>query len=407
MDITGKKRSNVMKKITFLVLLVSLGAASLQAQKKTFTREYTYPASEADSKLTARANATTQMRNILLRELGEFLHAERVLIQNATTQDYSEKIEAITAGIVEMKTLDERWDGTTYYIKAEMAVDPKNLERRIAETLNDKQKTQELEEARKRTLAAEAEIERLKKELAATKNEPQRLDLKTKYQQTADALSAEEYFTKATNAQENGFSELAIEYFQKTVEIDPNNVEAYFNMGNANADVKNYHEAIRCFQKVIDMYPGHSKAYNNMGIAYYKSHARDKAFRYFQKAVELDPNNAAAFNNMGLVHGDLGNHDEAIRCFQKAIALDLKDVAYYSMGMAYYNLKKYLEAARCFQKVVEAEPNNGLAYNWMASSYFWLTFRKYNKEYSQKERWEFRKAFTKHARQAKRLGHPF
>jgi hypothetical protein len=47
-----------------------------------------------------------------------------------------------------MKVLDERWDGATYYIKAEMTVDPKDLERRIAEVLNDKQKTKELEEAR-------------------------------------------------------------------------------------------------------------------------------------------------------------------------------------------------------------------------------------------------------------------
>jgi hypothetical protein len=42
-----------------------------------------------------------------------------------------------------MKTLDEQWDGATYYIKAEMTVDPKDLERRIAEVLNDKQKTKE------------------------------------------------------------------------------------------------------------------------------------------------------------------------------------------------------------------------------------------------------------------------
>jgi hypothetical protein len=181
----------------FLLLLLALACtASLHAQKKTFVRDYTYQASEVDSKVTARANATTQMRSALLSEVGQYLHVERTLKQNDASESFSQKIEAITAGIVEMKTLDERWDGATYYIKAEMAVDPKDLERQIAEVLNDKQKTKDLEEARKRTLAAEAEAARLRKELEETKDEQQRLDLQKTYAQTADALSAEEYFTK-------------------------------------------------------------------------------------------------------------------------------------------------------------------------------------------------------------------
>jgi hypothetical protein len=139
-----------MKKLFLVFLLVGINAATLQAQKKTFTREYTYQASEDDSRNSARANATTQMRNILLSEVGQYLHVERTLERDDTSEAFSQKIEAITAGIVEMKTLDEQWDGSTYYIKAEMAVDPKDLEHRIAEVLNDKQKTQELEDARKR-----------------------------------------------------------------------------------------------------------------------------------------------------------------------------------------------------------------------------------------------------------------
>jgi hypothetical protein len=139
-----------MKKTILFLLIAAFSTAALQAQKKTFVRDYTYQASEADSKLTARAIATTQMRNILLREVGEFLHAERTFVQTDNSQDYAEKKEAIMAGIVEMKVLDEQWDGFTYYIQAEMTIDPTEVERRIAKVLNDKQKTKELEELRKR-----------------------------------------------------------------------------------------------------------------------------------------------------------------------------------------------------------------------------------------------------------------
>jgi tetratricopeptide (TPR) repeat protein len=339
-----------MKKITFIILLALACTVSLQAQKRTFTRAYTYQASEVDSKVSARANATTQMRNILLREVGEFLHTERTLTQNATTQDYSEKIEAITAGIVEMKTLDEQWDGNTYYIKAEMAVDPEDLERRVADVLNDKQKTQELEEARKRTLAAEAEIERLKKELAAAKNEPQRLDLKTRYQQTADALSAEEYYTKGNNARENGFYELAIGYYQQAIDIKPNYAYAYNNMGVAHDDFKNYDEAIRCYQKAIDLDPNYAKAYYNMGISYAHLENYNEAIRCYQKAIDLDPNHAA-YNNMGISYANLKNYNEAIRCYQKAVDLFPNwAVAHYNMGISYANLKQTAKFLKHFKK---------------------------------------------------------
>ncbi|MDR1199957.1 MAG: tetratricopeptide repeat protein [Prevotellaceae bacterium] len=287
-----KSESGIMKKIILLLLLVSVCAANLQAQKKTFMRDYTYQASEADSKLTARANATTQMRTILLRELGEYIRAEQRLVQDEHSQEYSEKIEAITAGIVEMKTLDDQWNGVTYYIRAEMAVDPKDLERRIADVLNDRQKTKDLEEARKRTLAAEAEADRLKKELAEIKDEQQRFALQTQYRQAADALSAEEYFTKGYNAQQNGFNELAIEYYQQAIAIDPNHAGAYGSMGIACYSLKNYDEAIRCYQKAIAIDPNYAFAYVNLGYVYGVLKKKKEQIKYYQQAARLGDSDA-------------------------------------------------------------------------------------------------------------------
>jgi tetratricopeptide (TPR) repeat protein len=360
-----------MKKITFIILLALAHAGTLQAQKRIFTREYSYQASEDDSRNSARANATTQMRNVLLREIGEFLRTERVLIQNATTQDYSEKIEAITAGIVEMKTLDERWDGATYYIKAEMAVDPKDLERRITEVLNDKQKTQELEEARKRVLAAEAEAARLKKELEESRNEQQRLALQTKYRQTADVLSAEEYYTKGNNARDNGFHERAIEYYQQAIGIDPNHVKAYNSMGNAYDDLENYQEAIRCFQKAVNIDPNYAFPYNNMGITYYNLKNYLEAIRCYQKAVNIDPNYAEPYNNMGNAYDALENHREAIRYYKKAVAIkpNYSD-AYYNMGTTYRDLGNRTEYIKNFQQAARLGDKD--AQKWLVlNGYKW------------------------------------
>jgi tetratricopeptide (TPR) repeat protein len=341
-----------MKNIIFYsILCLLLCGTGAYAQKKTFTRDYTYQASEVDSKLSARAIATTEMRNILLSEVGEFLQSEQTLREDETSREYSEKTEALTAGIVEMKTLDEQWNGVTYHIKAEMTVDPEDVNRRIAEARNDKQKTQELETSRQRIKDAEAEIERLKKELASNKDNT---DLKASYQKQTDALAAEEYYTKGYSAQEKGFNERAIEYYQKAIELNPNYAYAYNNMGLAYIITLKNNEGIRYCQKAIELNPNYAYAYNNMGTAYANLMDYCEAIKCFQKAIVLDPNDAMAYNNMGSAYICLKDYREAIRYIQKAIDLNPNyATVYYNMGIAYYYLGNAQEQINCYKKAAQ------------------------------------------------------
>ena len=188
--------------LAFTLLLCSYGYAQKKTapQKKTVTREYIYDANEADSKLSARAFAEQRLKEALVREVGEFLQSERTLDRRSVmkngkeefTEDYSEKIMAITAGVVEMEILNETWNGKTYYMLARMTVDSEEVSRRINEVLNDKRKTQELEELRKQKLAAEAEAARLRRELAQEKNK-NNAAMKQAYQQQAEVLGKDEW----------------------------------------------------------------------------------------------------------------------------------------------------------------------------------------------------------------------
>jgi hypothetical protein len=181
----------------FLLCALLLCGANAYAAKKTFERDYTYRASDADSKNSARAIATNEMRSILLREVGELITASR----RTDNGEYTEQIEAITAGIVEMKVLDERWDGKEYYIRASMTVDINDLVRRIEELRQDKKKTQELQDERRRRQKAEEDLavakreaERSKREAEQYKNDAERqkkyYESKREYQRLAEEESA-------------------------------------------------------------------------------------------------------------------------------------------------------------------------------------------------------------------------
>ena len=128
--------------LTFTLLLFCHG----YAQKKTFIRDYIYQESENDSKNTARAAAVQQMQILLLQEIGQAIQSEQTLRKLSVakggketfSEDFSQEVMAITAGFVEMKILHEAWNGKTYYIEAQMTVDPKEVSQRIAKVLDDK-----------------------------------------------------------------------------------------------------------------------------------------------------------------------------------------------------------------------------------------------------------------------------
>ena len=128
-----------MKNI-FSVLLIAI-SIPLFAETKTFIREYTYTASEADSKITSRAIALDQVKRMLLEEIGIYLKSEFQTAKQEKNGVYSEltkeQTQSITAGITETKILEERWNGETYYIKASITVDPDEVTKTIARIAAD------------------------------------------------------------------------------------------------------------------------------------------------------------------------------------------------------------------------------------------------------------------------------
>jgi tetratricopeptide (TPR) repeat protein len=137
----------------------------------------------------------------------------------------------------------------------------------------------------------------------------------------AGCKDAKEYFTKGYNAQENGLNELAIEYYQKAVSIDPKHANGYNNMGTAYYDLQNYRDAIRCYEKAIAINPNYAAAYVGMGDAYYNLQNYHEAVRCYEKAIAINPNYAAAYNNMGAAYFELGNKKEGIKSCQQAARL--------------------------------------------------------------------------------------
>ena len=155
---------------TFLiqVLIFCLMATPVWAKPVNLVKEYTYQASELDSKVQCRINALHSVKRLLLEELGTYLESETEVRDSALERD---QIITYTAGLVSATVIDEKWNGVEYYLKASVTANTEDVAKGIAELRKNKVKSKELEEARLRAQAAEKEAIRLRAKPAGMSEE--------------------------------------------------------------------------------------------------------------------------------------------------------------------------------------------------------------------------------------------
>jgi len=180
--------------IASLFLFTSFSPAL--AELKTFIKEYTYQASEFDSKASCRTIAREQVKRLLLEELGTYLESSTEVKNYELTKD---KITALTAGIVQTQIIEEKWDGKSYWLKAEIKADPENVTRSINNLRNDRKKSEELEEIRNRSDKALKQVEKLSEEIALLKKDK---GAKEKFSRSIETLNQQVIYLGLVTYQE-------------------------------------------------------------------------------------------------------------------------------------------------------------------------------------------------------------
>ncbi|HBR20981.1 MAG TPA: hypothetical protein DD713_00185 [Nitrospiraceae bacterium] len=332
---TGKRYFQVKQFIRFFAL-VSIAflflTATAFAEKVTFVKEYNYNASDLDSKVSSRTIALEQVKRLLLEELGTYLISETEVKNFKLTKD---QITTYSAGVVSAEVVDEKWDGKTYYLKAKVSADPAEVIKSLQNIVNDKQKSKELEDIRKKAAEFSKEIERLKKELeiakADTKKPAHKADEKKikQYNEAVKGLSATDWAQRGYEAVILGKYKDALNAFNKAIELNPQDAEAYAGRGLAYVESGNYQQAINDYNKTIQLNPQFAGAYYKRGVAYSELGKYQEAISDFTNAIELNPQLADAYFYRGGAYDKLGNHQQLIEDFKIAAKLGKKAARYF------------------------------------------------------------------------------
>jgi tetratricopeptide (TPR) repeat protein len=364
-EVAMKALKKAMITLQLLAALL-IDATASYAKVMTFTREYSYQASEADSKLSCRTIALEQVKRLLLEKLGTYLESQTEVKNFKMTKD---QVTILTAGIVSTEVTEERWNGKTYWLRAQIVADPAEVAQSVNRLRNDREKSRELEDVRAKANEASKELENLKKDISKLKG-PADTQQMQKYNAAVKKLSATDWFEKGVVLGSAKQHNDAIAAFDKTLELNPRFAEAYNNRGSAYSALGNYKQAIRDFDKSIELNPQDASVYYNRGTAYSLLGDHQQAIQDHNKTIELNPQSAAAYSNRGLAYSALGDKQMAIKDYDKAIELNPQDaIAYYNRGNVNSALGNYQLAMQDYSKAIDLNPqyataygNRGLAY---------------------------------------------
>jgi len=115
--------------------------------------------------------------------------------------------------------------------------------------------------------------------------------------------------------------EMAIEYIQRAVALEPGAWAYHSNLGNALSAAGQADTAIASYRVAIELKPDAIDPRVNLGNALKRSGRLDEAEAEYQTALAHAPDQPAVHNNLGALHRAQGRLEDAAQAYRRALAL--------------------------------------------------------------------------------------
>jgi superkiller protein 3 len=194
----------------------------------------------------------------------------------------------------------------------------------------------------------------------------------------------------------------ALAAFQKVIELDPNNGDAYyfiasayqnlgdyknqqsnaleavkrntkflgesyFLVGEAAQKFQNYNEAVEAYRKSLTAKPDYYPVYHSLSDIYRIQNRFEEAIEIAKKGIAIFPNDANLYIDLSRYYSLADNTAPAIGAAQQAVKLmPDKLVGYTSLCRAYYEDKQFQPALQTCNSALKLNPNDGEANVYLA-----------------------------------------
>ena len=189
-------------------------------------------------------------------------------------------------------------------------------------------------------------------------------------------LTPSEFKQRGFLAYERGDYRGAISDFDRVLNLNSTDHEAYSLRGNAKSQLSLYPEAVDDYTDAIKLKPDEPDYHFELGMARYDMKHFDKAKESFGNAIDLNPDNGSYHRMKGRACYGTEEYEEAIDCFNRAINLEsnisVSADTYYWRGMVKYNDTRYPEAIDDFTLAISRKSQDPNFYYWRGTAKRWI-----------------------------------
>jgi tetratricopeptide (TPR) repeat protein len=192
-----------------------------------------------------------------------------------------------------------------------------------------------------------------------------------------DDRAAQAHWGLARAYEGSGQFAQAVDEMQRTIQLDPNNLDARVRLGNyyivayqQTKDAKAKDEASRLAEEVLQKDPNHVEGHILRGTILFATGDRAGALAELTKAVELNPRRVESLISVALYYRQTGDAAKAEEMYQRAMGIDD------SSALVHLEYARFLvqqnrmdKADEQFRRAVQVDPQNREAHRTLVTFY--------------------------------------
>jgi len=150
--------------------------------------------------------------------------------------------------------------------------------------------------------------------------------------------------------------ELAAEAFTKVIAINPNNYDAYNNLGNAKFELKQYSDAVLSYETAISINPNLIEGHIGLGNALTQLQKYEDAIKAYEKILNINENSPEGYHGLGIIMVEFEKYDQAIAYYKQALEKNPSYTkAICNHAIVLEKLKQFDEALRLYDQALSIE----------------------------------------------------
>jgi serine/threonine-protein kinase len=172
-----------------------------------------------------------------------------------------------------------------------------------------------------------------------------------------------------------GKSDLALQEFQKALDITPRDAGALIGQATAYEQLGRIPDAEANLQRAIALRPDYWEGYSALGAFYDRQKRVQDSLVQYRRVIELIPDSPEGYSDLGIEYMELNDSQSiaaAEAALQKSIQLAPNYQAYANLGWLYISQKRYADSAAATRKALELNDKDWRVWANLQLAYTWL-----------------------------------